>query len=168
MATRKTNPKLRLLQKGWAVIAVDSSQTALQCLAQQANLSDSNWITDGQLILVHQDMKNYEFPKDVKIILANNSLPYCDPLGFQTIWKKAHASLATGGRMIGNFFPVPNDPVVERLQRGLMGVWFTDPAVVTAFLDHVGYQTEICGYNKYWFESDPKCIQFIGQKKSDL
>lgn len=153
-----------LLQRGWKVIAVDSSKKVLENLHKRANEQGSNWITDGQLTLVCQKIETYEFPQNIQIIVANDSLPYCDPTKVKYVWDRAYISLAKGGRIIGNFFPDPMNTLVEEIQRTLMGGWFTDKAVVNALLDETGYQKEVCAYNKYWFQSDPRCIEFVGRK----
>jgi hypothetical protein len=46
----------------------------------------------------------------------------------------------------------------------MSGAWFTDKAVVSALLEDTGYRKEVCEYNKYWFQPNPRCIEFVGQK----
>jgi len=155
---------IKLLQKGWKVIAVDNSEGALENLENRVNDFGSNWIEEGSLTLVCQDMETYEFPKNVRLILAKDSLPYCDPQKIINVWNKIYESLEVGGRVFGNFFPNPNNRVVENIHRVLMGVWFTDKPVVNALLTDRGYEIEVCEFNKYWFEESPRCIEFIGHK----
>lgn len=154
-----------LLQKGWKVIAVDNSEGVLDHLKELVHQSGSNWIQDGQLTLVCQEMEEYQFPLNVRLIFARDALPYCNPNKLKIVWDRAYDSLEKGGRIAGNFFtPNHTNPTADIVQRVLMGVWFTEKAVVNALLDDRGYEKEVLGYNKYWFEPDPRCIEFIAHK----
>lgn len=153
-----------LLERKWNVIAIDNSQGALENLLQRTNQLNPNWIQNGQLKLVCQNMETYCFPKNVQIVLADNSLMHCDPMKIRDLFKSIYASLSKGGRIIGNFYPAPKDQKIERLFREVFQVWLTDKAMVDFLLEDTGFQTEVCAYNTYCFISDPTTIEFVGLK----
>lgn len=152
-------PTIRLLQKGWKVIAVDFSKGAIERLRETANKYGSNWLRDGQLTLVCQNIETYQFPKNVRLIMANNSLPFCNPAKIKQIWDRAYASLEVGGRFIGNFFPKQILPGSEYFVHLFMNVSLIDLAVVRALLEDKKYQIEMCDYGQFW-----KDIKFSGKR----
>lgn len=155
-----------LLNKGWKVRAVDNSQVALNCLRQQVKRAapDNLYNLTPECV----DMEVYEFPRHTRLIVAKDALPYCDPGKIVEVWDKAYNSLEIGGRIVGNFFPTPCDPMVGALSRGMMGTWYTDKAVVKALLDKNQYEVELCEYSKPRYAeslfNEPRQINFIGQK----
>jgi SAM-dependent methyltransferase len=155
---------LCLLERGWKVIAVDCTNAALEHLKKRVNHVNKGWLTHKRLILVHCRMEDFKFPKNVQMIIANDSLNYCDPSKLIHVWRKCHSSLAKGGRVVGNFFVTPSNPMAEQLGRQLMGGWYSDKGVVDALLDDSGYKKELCAYNKKWYEPGPMCIEFRGKK----
>ncbi len=105
-----SGPAIDLLKDGWEVIAVDNSEQVLANLRRSVCAVDQSWITTGRLRLVCEDMETYQFPKDVRIILAKDSFPYCDPKKFKIIWGRIYDSLGVGGCIIENLFPMPEIP----------------------------------------------------------
>jgi SAM-dependent methyltransferase len=158
-----SSPTLHLLQKGWKVIAVDNCPAAIENLRKTANEKGSNWLTEGQLTLVCQDIESYEFPQNVRLIMANNSLFFCNPAKIKRVWDAAHNSLEVGGRIIGNLLPRQILPGIDYLVRFSFSVWFTDTAVVRALLEDKKYQIERCSYGPPWYYLS-KDIEFAGLK----
>ncbi len=157
-----------LLKRGWKVEAVDNSRNVLTQLQQRISQTLADRIEN--LTLVQADMEAYQFPNDAKLIIAKDSLPYCDPDKIVEVWDRAHDSLEDGGRIAGNFFPYPCNKQAETIHRNLMGAWFTDKAVVQALLDEKSYNTEVCEYSKpryrELFFDEPRQINFAAQKPS--
>ncbi len=155
-----------LLKKGWKVEAVDNSRQALAHLQQRIGQTVAEKMDN--LTLVCADMETYQFPSDTRFIVAKDSLPYCNPDKIVEVWDKAYESLEDGGRIAGNFFPRPCNREVEAVQRGMMGAWFTDKAVVQSLLDKESYEVETCEYSKpryrELFYKEPRQINFAGQK----
>lgn len=153
-----------LMYHGWKVIAIDSSPSVINIFRQIANNINPNWIQEGQLSIQCQEIETFEFPKNVQIIFAKDSLPYCDPGKIKQVWDRIYSSLETGGRFVGNLFPKPNCPAEEHIYRSTLGAWLANKPVVESLLNTKGYKIELCQYNKYWFQSSPKCVDFIAQK----
>jgi SAM-dependent methyltransferase len=153
-----------LLQMGWKVIAVDSSEIALENLQQRANRLDPTWIQNKHLTLVCQDMETYRFPRNTQLVLAQNSLMCCNPEKIGDLFKKIYASLAVGGRLIGNFYLPPKDQMIEGLHRKFFGTWFANKPVVNFLLDNTGFQKEFCAYANYTLLEGPQSIEFVARK----
>jgi hypothetical protein len=150
-----------LLEKGHTVSVVDSSGEACKYLETVANIFNSGWVENGKMKLSCDEIDNYKFPKNVQIILANDYLSHCSPTKIRSLWDNAYQSLEKNGRIIGSFFE--NDPNEEMNERE-KGVWYTSKPIVTALLQGKNYYMEILEYNKYWFESGTRSIEFIGKK----
>ncbi len=155
---------LYLLEKGWNVQAVDYSQEALDNLQKVANGINREWIQKRQLTLICRDIENYDFPKNITIIIASRTLPYLNPLKISALWDRLYDSLAQGGRILGHFFPRQAISSFELGHRALMGVWFTDIASVQSLLNQKNYQIEACEYSDFWFRFT-RNIEFIGKKQ---
>jgi hypothetical protein len=78
----KSTATIELLGRGWKVIAVDSSQVALEALQEFAVAKYSDCVSSGQLTLVCARIEGYRFPRHVEMILAIETFPYCDPPAF--------------------------------------------------------------------------------------
>ncbi|HUD02108.1 MAG TPA: class I SAM-dependent methyltransferase [Rhabdochlamydiaceae bacterium] len=153
-----------LLSQEWQVIAVDSSQAALNILRENVNEAfQDRRLREGQLQLVCSEIETFEFPRNVRLINAQDVLSYCNPGKIEQVWDQAYEALETGGRLVGNFFLHPSNFIAEDVWR-LMGAWFTDKEVVKALLDHQRYRKEVCEVDKYWFEPGSRSVQFVGQK----
>jgi len=154
------------LYKGWKVEAVDNSPKVLEDLWQQVSrcLPDKT----SRLSLVCTDIETYDFPRGAQLILAKDSLPYCNPAKIIDIWDRAYDSLKRNGRIVGNFFTRPCNPIVDDVSRKVMGSWYTEKAVVEALLSREGYEIETCEYSKLRFRellfNELRHINFIGKK----
>jgi len=154
-----------LLKRGWTVVAVDNSRKALECLKQR--ISETAPEYSNNVRLVCGKMENFTFPEGVKLIIARNSLIFCDPKKIVDVWDRAYKSLAPGGRIVGNFFPHPLISRVEAEATKAMGQWFTEETVVRGLLNRNGYGIEYCKTipRYYEFFCQPRSIDFIGRKK---
>ena len=52
-----------LLEQGWKVYAVDSSDSVIKTLAEKVSSMGKNYIKSGQLVLVNQTIEEFEYPK---------------------------------------------------------------------------------------------------------
>lgn len=92
-----------LLDKGWQVLAIDSQEIALTTLLaqtppeHQSRLQTSRTsfekLSDGTLTLPPADL-----------IWAGNSLPFCHPHHFESLWEKIITAVKPNGRIIGDLF----------------------------------------------------------------
>jgi SAM-dependent methyltransferase len=161
LAAGNSSAAYYLLRRGWKVIAVDSSLTALDHLALTIG---GNWIDEGKLEFSCQGIETYKFPKNVGLIYAQDAFPFCDPAEIRNIWNKAHAALAPGGRIVGTFFP---RIFIEMFDQRERGAWFTGREIVQALLDERGYQTEICrDYYTCFLAKCPIRIEFMAKKQA--
>ncbi len=92
---------LTMLQRGYAVSAVDEKQAAIDAvtdLAEQHNLQNhlkTHLCTFAQ----------FKFdPAGYSIINARFSIPFCPPDDFEDLWKGIRKSLLPGGVYTGQFF----------------------------------------------------------------
>lgn len=91
-----------LLRRGWKVIAVDSSQGALDALRNRVTYYNPSLLPN--LSLVCKTIEDYELPKEVSLIIADGIFPYLNPKNLQPIWNKIYRSLSSQGYLLGNFF----------------------------------------------------------------
>ena len=63
-----------LLERGWKVYAVDSSESVIHTLVDKVSRMRKKWIENGQLVLVHQSIEEFEYPENVHLITATESL----------------------------------------------------------------------------------------------
>ncbi len=153
---------LLLLKKNWNVIAVDNSQNALNNFLESVKKINHSWIDTRQLTLVCSNMEEFEFPTNVKIVLADNCLMHCDPLKIRELFRKIYQSLAKRGRFIGNFYLAPK--YNERLFRDVFGIWLANRPFVSYLLDEASFVKEVCCYNTYGIISEPTTVEFVGLK----
>ncbi len=157
----KANSTLYLLEKGWRVIAVDYSQEALDNLKAVVERTHPEWLENGQLTLVCENIETYQFPKNVSVVLANRILPYLNPLKIREIWNKIYGSLAKGWLLVGLFYPWVKDPVQLIGLRALAGAWFTDINTVKGLLEDKNYEeVEFC-QSRF---SNAENIEFVAKK----
>jgi SAM-dependent methyltransferase len=87
-----------LLNRGWRVLAIDSSPLAIELLAgkvpenQKARLETRAAGFEG-LTLPRADLAN-----------ASYALPFCDPGAFPAAWSTIVGAIPVGGRFAGQFF----------------------------------------------------------------
>jgi SAM-dependent methyltransferase len=92
-----------LLEKGWEVLAIDAQEIALTTLLSltlaehRANLqtrqASFEKLSEGTLALPPADL-----------IWAGNSLPFCHPDHFESLWDTILTVLKPNGRLIGDLF----------------------------------------------------------------
>lgn len=128
-----TQSTLNLLEDGWKVIAVDSSQGILDQFAAKVRELGRDWIESGKLELVHCKVEDYKFPQNVTLITASDALPYCRPTAIYDIFRRIETSLSTTGLFVGNFFAAGNyfaDLILEQQ----FGAWITTKNVIDAIV----------------------------------
>lgn len=90
---------VRLMQKGWDVLAVDVTADGLDRLKQRNDLPDT-----GGVQTLQTTFQEFEFPEQVDLINSSRALPFCDPRDFPVVWEKIKESLKPGGVFCGHFF----------------------------------------------------------------
>lgn len=122
-----------LLNQGWKVYAVDSSNEVLETLAQKVSSIGKSWIRDGQLILIKQSIETFIFPERVHLVMAIDSLPYCDPEKISKIFLDVRHSLFPKGVFVFSLFPYTKTRGDDML-RMVFGAWLTTKNVVEAVM----------------------------------
>lgn len=156
-----------LLNNGWTVYSVDSSQRALKALQGRINNAVADPDDRARLNIVCQDMESYQFPLDIDLVVAKDSLFYCDPYKIKIVWQRAHAALKRGGKLIGNFHPHPFFSFAEEAAKKFQGSWYTEKAVVRALLNLSKYRIDVCETPVAPWEElfmKPREIIFVGTK----
>ncbi len=150
---------LRFLAAGWDVIAVDSNQAALDILIKRAKevksrfeqlrrVSPDAQMKMGKLETVHSTIESYAFPRrKVEMVLAIDSLNYCNPSEMLRIWNRAHSALKSGGRIACSLPRAPILPFGMIVSNMVAPSWYTDPIVFHALVRGKGYQEEYFGYS---------------------
>lgn len=91
-----------LLSKGYHVCAVDSEKLAESYVCNR-NSDISNFMSN--LCFINKKMEDIELGIETEdVIVAYNSLPFCEKNRFEDVWKKITCSLRKGGYFIGNFW----------------------------------------------------------------
>ena len=98
-----------------------------------------NWIKEGQLVLVHKSIEEFEYPEKVHFISAIESLSYCDPAKISKIFLKAKNALLFGGVLVCNLFPYSGIPEADNILRQVFGGWLTTKNVVEAVMRSVDF-----------------------------
>ncbi|MBA3237571.1 MAG: class I SAM-dependent methyltransferase [Parachlamydiaceae bacterium] len=150
-----------LLQRGWRVIAVDSSRATLAILEKQFK----GEINLGKLSLIEKDVATFTPLESADLVIAADIFPYINPSKFENLWNRIHDTfIKENGFLIGNFFRVTNaTPEINALKE--MGAWFLpDRRMVRPLLTNQGYEIIKCTFRKDQPNNDPICIQFIAKK----
>lgn len=152
-----------LLKKGWKVIAVDSSMTALRILISQ----NRNEFSDGRLQVIESDMTSFTPEESVDLVIAADSLPYINPKKFKATWEKIHSYIKEGGYFFGSLFRLVYKPAqvpsINLMKE--MGAWFLpDRRMVRPLLTSAGYAIQKCNFRATENQGVPVCIQFEAQK----
>lgn len=126
---------IALLERGWTVYAVDQSAPVIAAVKELTE----EWIQTGRLVLVNQSIEDFEFPQQVQLILATDSLPYCNPLKIYDIFLKARQALVANGVFACSFFPYHTE-VADNLMRSLFGGWLTTRNVIHAVASSVQFK----------------------------
>ncbi len=130
-----------LLERGWKVYAVDSSNSVIQTLTEKVSSMEKHWIKDGQLILINQAIEEFEFPEKVHLVTATDSLPYCNPKKINSILLRIKNALLPQGVLACNVFPYSDNPIADNMLRGMFGAWMTTKNVVEAVMQSVDFTT---------------------------
>lgn len=130
-----------LLERGWKVYAVDSSDSVIKTLEQKVSSMGKNWIQKGQLVLVNQAIEEFEYPEKVHLVTATDSLPYCDPKKINMIFFEAKNALLPQGVLACNLFPYNDNPIANEILRGMFGAWMTTKNVVDAVIRSVEFSS---------------------------
>lgn len=128
-----------LLRRQWTVLAIDSSQTALDELKKNidAEFRDAEIERINEraaLQTLNADFENLRIP-GTDFVNASFSIPFCRPDRFPAFWRQVLIGLRSGGRFAGHFFG-PNDEWVLR------GSWthFSRPRLLNVFY---GFEMEL-------------------------
>lgn len=157
-----------LLQKGWRVIAVDYSRSALKAL----ELQNSKEVKSGQLRIIEAEVAAFVPSEPADLVIAADVLPYINPSKFHATWTKIHDTfIKDNGFFVGSLFRDTTKseevPVMNMLKE--MGAWFLhDRRMVRPLLTQAGYEIKKCIYRIDDPTSESTCIQFIAEKKTTV
>lgn len=129
-----------LLEQGWKVYAIDNSNSVLETLAERVSDMGKSWIANGQLVLVNQAIEKFDYPEKVHLIIATDSLPYCDPKKINRVFLEAKNALLPQGVFVCNLFPYLN-PLVDNMLRGMFGAWMTTKNVAEAMIKSTNFSS---------------------------
>jgi len=87
-----------LLQRGWAVLAIDSDAAALVRLRARRDRSPR-----AKLVTLHRSFVDAVWPS-ADLVNASFTLPLCPPERFADLWARLRASLLPGGRFAGQLY----------------------------------------------------------------
>lgn len=127
-----------LLELGWKVYAIDSSKLVTDSLEEKVSRMAKKWIEKGQLIIVNQPIESFDYPEKVHLIIAEKSLPYCDPRQITKILLKAKFALQSKGCLLFDLLPY-NNAKVDQAVREEFGAWITTKNVVEAIMRFVNF-----------------------------
>ena len=149
-----------LLERGWRVISIDTSETALNVLESKANTNNKSWLETKKLVTKKMNIEDYDFPEKAHLIVAHDVFPYCNPEKIRSLWTRIHASIEDNGYLVGTFF-----------QRGgfahrkwtAWGAWFVnDSKTVETLVTRSSYKMELCRYRPK--DRPSSVIEFLAQK----
>jgi trans-aconitate methyltransferase len=109
-----------LLNLEWQVTTVDPSETAEALCRDQYDYE----LESNMLSFKKATIEEFEFPNDVGVIFSNDTLPYCAPEKFPAALKKMHEALASGGKLMGNFFGEGENPESATAKRAMYKAFF--------------------------------------------
>ncbi len=89
---------VEMLRQNWAVLAIDKEPDAVARLLARPNLNTLQLTT--QIVSFEQ----LQLPKQVNLINASFSLPFCAMEAFPSLWNQIFNSLVPGGRFCGHLF----------------------------------------------------------------
>ena len=148
------------IKRGWEVTAVDSSSAALEILKKRVEEEDLPQEQKARFSCAHQKIEDFTFPDSVRLIYANDSLPYVSPKHVQDVIKRVHFALEKDGVFIGNFFTAPQTKEAEENSRR-RGTWFANkPMMQTLLSDFVIKHLSVKGSGNL-LEAD---IEFVASK----
>jgi cyclopropane fatty-acyl-phospholipid synthase-like methyltransferase len=155
---------MRLLRKGWKVIAVDSSKEALTVLEKTIREENSAWLRTEKVEMFLEDITTFTPCEPADLVIACDVLPYIDPMKFQETWLKIQKIFVKkNGLFIGTLFHSINNPVMPFMKE--QGAWFLpDRRMVKPLLMEAGYVIEDCRYRFDLSGREQMVIQFVGRK----
>jgi tellurite methyltransferase len=89
---------LDLLSRGWRVLAIDSSELAIDLIRQK--------VPPEHLPRLQTRVAAFEgltLPR-ADLVNASYALPFCDPPAFPALWRSVVDAIPVGGRFAGQFF----------------------------------------------------------------
>jgi tellurite methyltransferase len=89
---------IEILRQDWTVLAIDKEAGAITRLLARPNFNPLQLTT--QVI----SFEKLQFPKQIDLINASFSLPFCSTDAFPSLWNQIFNSLVTGGRFCGHLF----------------------------------------------------------------
>ncbi|MGK7950388.1 MAG: trans-aconitate 2-methyltransferase [Xenococcaceae cyanobacterium] len=89
---------VEMLRQNWAVLAIDKEPDAIARLLARPNLNTLQLTT--QIV----SFEELQLPKQVNLINASFSLPFCGIEAFPSLWNQIFNSLVPGGRFCGHLF----------------------------------------------------------------
>ena len=91
---------VKLLRRGWSVLAVDATAEAIERLESRHDLSDDE---RGRLETCVSRFEDAEWP-GADLVNSSFALPFCPPADFPAVWARIERSLRGGGRFCGQLF----------------------------------------------------------------
>lgn len=152
-----------LLKRGWKVIAVDCSRSALEVLRSR----QQDAIASGALTLVEKDINTYTPNEPADLVVATDVFPYLDPAQFKETWKKVHDTfIKPEGYLLGNLFYVNDEKDIVNVMRE-QGAWFLyDSRMVAPLVSATGYELVQSKDRDDGSGSQALCREFIAQKRA--
>ena len=89
---------VEMLRQNWAVLAIDKEPDAITRLLARPDINSL------QLTTQTVSFEQLQLPKQVNLINASFSLPFCSLDAFPTLWNQIFNSLVPGGRFCGHLF----------------------------------------------------------------
>lgn len=91
------NDTVYLIKNNWNVLAIDGTNSEMQIRNKLSNKEQE------KLTFQVQNFENLKLKK-VDLIIANNSLPFCNKEYFYKMWKEISFNIKSNGFFVGNFF----------------------------------------------------------------
>lgn len=143
---------LELLRRGWRVIAIDSSQDAINRVLSKCEVE--------QVVNLEARVQRFEdaMLPQVDLVNASFSLPHCDPGDFGVLWHSVTMAVKPGGRFSGQFFGVrdewatkPDGQIRTYHSRGDVEKLLKDAKLVPEMLDEIERPGKNAfGERKHW------------------
>lgn len=90
---------LFLLKSKWQVFSLDAEQLAIDIILNRVDADDVS-----NLEVQVASFSEMAIPKELNLINASYSLPFCKPMDFDRCWETIVDSITEGGRFCGQFF----------------------------------------------------------------
>ena len=138
-----------LLERGWKVYAVDSSIHVLSDLSSQISSLRKKWFETGQLVLISENMEDFKFPEKIHLVIATDSLAYCNPQKIQGLFSRIKAALLPGGLFVCNLYSSKDHKVQQ-----IFGAWTTKKSVIENILRSLKFSCYLISED-YQFQKKP-------------